>query len=132
MKKNILTIVLLFLTILAFSQFNSTKPNDIMVAVINSPNLTAYDFASQGSLYQCNTSLYTSSEYINSKFIKKTFDLNGSFDYKRYNEVYKRASSIYSQLPYDEKDFDKKFPDEMKYSPFDVTRPKGAKTFPIK
>ncbi|WP_353330266.1 hypothetical protein [Bacteroides sedimenti] len=135
MKRHMAILSLLLLTTFVFGQskssFNPTKPNDIMVAVINNPNATAYDFASQLSLNKSNTSLFSYDFYKTRDLIKKRFTVNRVFNINEYTKFYNRASSVYSKLPNDASDFNNKFPDEVIYSPFDVTRPKGSKTFDV-
>lgn len=104
------------------------RPNDILVATINSPNATTFDFLS-ADINPENTSLYTKDEYKQSDFIKNTFkDQNGNFDDVKFNEAYNKAALNYKEMS------DKKYLDDLDtimYSPFDITRPKDAKTFKV-
>ncbi|MGV8961985.1 MAG: hypothetical protein ACOH2V_01210 [Candidatus Saccharimonadaceae bacterium] len=105
-----------------------TKPNDILVATLNSPNATAYDLMASNILGD-NTSLKTRDEYKGSKYIQETFKKeDGKFDDTAFNSAYDLAQSKFVQLTNDQylKDLGK-----MEYSPFDITRPKEAKTFSV-
>ena len=102
------------------------KPNDIFVATINSPNATTYDLMSNGFNGE-NTSLFDKDEYKKTSFVQKTFtDASGKFDEAAFNSAYDIAQQNYYNLTNEQylKDLD-----TIKYSPFDITRPKNAKTF---
>ena len=104
------------------------KPNDIFVATINSPNATTYDLMSNGFNVE-NTSLFDKDEYKNTSFVQKTFtDASGKFDEAAFNNAYNIAQQNYYNLTNEQylKDLD-----TIKYSPFDITRPKNAKTFEV-
>ena len=104
------------------------KPNDILVATINNPELTPYDLLSN-NVTGDNTSLLSKDAYKQSKYIQDTFKKeDGKFDDTAFNEVYKMAQSKFYNLTNEQylKDLD-----EVKYSPFDMTRPKFAKTFSV-
>ena len=104
------------------------KPNDIFVATINSPNATTYDLMSNGFNGE-NTSLFDKDEYKNTSFVQKTFtDTSGKFDEAAFDNAYNIAQQNYYNLTNEQylKDLD-----TIKYSPFDITRPKNAKTFEV-
>lgn len=104
------------------------KPNDILVATINNPELTPYDLLSNNITGE-NTSLLSKDAYKQSKYIQDTFKQdNGKFDDAAFNEVYKMAQNKFYNLTNEQ--YLKEL-DEVKYSPFDVTRPKFAKTFSV-
>lgn len=104
------------------------KPNDILVATINNPELTPYDLLSNNITGE-NTSLLPKDAYKQSKYIQDTFKQdNGKFDDAAFNEVYKMAQNKFYNLTNEQ--YLKEL-DEVKYSPFDVTRPKFAKTFSV-
>lgn len=105
-----------------------TKPNDILVATLNSPSATAYDLMANNILGE-NTSLKSRDEYKSTDYIQKAFKKeDGKFDDIAFNSAYDLAQSKYAQLTNDQyiKNLDK-----LVYSPFDITRPKDAKTFNV-
>ncbi len=104
------------------------KPNDILVATLNSPNATAYDLMSNNILGN-NTSFYSKDEYKKSKYVQDAFKKeDGKFDDVAFEGAYKVAQDKYTQLTNDQY---LKGLDKMVYSPFDITRPKDAKTFNV-
>jgi len=104
------------------------KANDIMIAVLDNPNATAYDLLSS-NINGGNTSLYSKDQYKQSKFIQDKFkDENGKFDNLAFNDAYSLASYKYAQMT-DEQYL--KGLDEVVYDPFDIVRPKEAKTFKV-
>jgi hypothetical protein len=105
-----------------------TKPNDILVASLNNPSATTNDLMSM-HLNPDNTSLFSKEDYKASKFIQDKFQTkDGKFDDTTFDAAYNLASAHYKQMSDDEyiKGLDK-----IQYSPFDVTRPKDAKTFKV-
>jgi len=105
------------------------KPNDILVAVINNPNSSTYDLMSTG-LNPDNTSFFKNKdEYKNSNFIKEAFkDESGKFDDIAFDNFYNLAANHYNNMS---QEVYLKSLDEVEYSPFDITRPKEAKTFKV-
>lgn len=106
---------------------NKNKPNDILVATINNPSVTAYDLLSNNILGD-NTSLRTKEEYKDTKFIKNAFTRDGKFDEVAFDNMYKLASDKYSELTNEQ--YIESL-DELQYNPFDITRPKDAKTYSV-
>ena len=105
------------------------KPNDIIVATFNNPHATTYDLMSSLSLNPENTSLFKKEEYKESSFIKKNFiDDKGNFDDIAFDQFYDTAQKHYQLMTNEEY---LKALDTVWYSPFDVTRPKDAKTFNV-
>lgn len=104
------------------------KPNDIFVATLNNPTATTYDLMSS-EINPDNTSLYSKDEYKNSPFVKKTFTMeDGSFDDLSFDKFYQVAQGHYEKMT--NENYLNSL-DEVWYSPFDVTRPKEAKTFNV-
>jgi hypothetical protein len=104
------------------------KPNDILVATLSSPTATTQDMLSV-NINPDNTSLLTQDEYKQSPFIQNQFKTaDGKFDDIKFNQFYDLAKSHYNQMSDDEylKDIN-----TLYYSPFDISRPKNAKTFKI-
>jgi hypothetical protein len=102
------------------------KPNDIFVASLNNPKSTTYDFMS-AQLNPNNTSLFSKDQYKESKFVQDTFkDDKGQFDEIAFNNAYDIAASHYKEMS------DETYLSELTeavYSPFDISRPIGSKTF---
>jgi hypothetical protein len=104
------------------------KPNDILVATLNSPQATPYDMLSNNVTGE-NTSLFTKDEYKASEYIQKAFKgEDGKFDDMAFNAAYDKAQDNFYQLTNSEY---LKGLDEIAYSPFDVTRPKLANTINV-
>ena len=105
-----------------------TKPNDMFVASINNPNATTNDLMSL-KLDANNTSLFSKDEYKATKLVQDKFKTpDGKFDDLAFNNAYTQASNHYAQMTND--DYVKSL-SQVTYSPFDVTRPKDAKTSSI-
>ena len=105
-----------------------SKPNDILVTTLNNPGVTPYDLLSK-DINGENTSLFTKEQYKESDYIKNVFKgEDGKFDDIAFNDAYKLAENNFYNLTNEQylKDLDK-----IEYSPFDVTRPKFAKTFKV-
>lgn len=104
------------------------KPNDIFVATFNNPNATTYDLLSI-DVNPENTSFLSKDEYKNTKFVQDRFKTeSGDFDEDAFNDFFTRAAAHYAEMT-NEKYLDSL--DEIEYSPFDITRPVGAKTFKV-
>ena len=104
------------------------KPNDILVATVNNPELTPYDLLSN-NINGENTSLLSKEEYKGSKYVQDAFKKeDGKFDDIAFDQVYKLAQNNFYQMTNDEY---LKGLDEIEYSPFDITRPKFAKTIKV-
>lgn len=105
-----------------------TKPNDILVATLNSPAATSYDLMTNNILGK-NTSLYTKDEYKESKYIQDAFKKeDGKFDDLAFDNAYNLAKQKYDEITNDEY---MKNLEGIQYSPFDITRPKDAKTYNV-
>ena len=104
------------------------KANDMMVAVLDNPTATTYDLLSS-DINGGNTSLFTKDEYKSSKFIQDKFkDSTGKFDDLAFNDAYSLASNKFAEMTDDQY---LKGLDQIQYSPFDITRPKDAKTYKV-
>ena len=104
------------------------KPNDIFVATINNPNATTYDLMTL-NLNPDNTELLSKDDYTESKSVKDMFtDEDGKFDELAFNNAYSLAAAHFLEMT-DDKYI--KSLSEVQYSPFDITRPKNAKTFNV-
>lgn len=104
------------------------KPNDLFVASFNNPQATTYDLMS-ADLNPNNTSLYTKDEYKNTEFVRNRFrDENGQFDDVAFDNFYNKVASQYKEMT---DDTFLKGLDTIKYSPFDITRPKEAETYRV-
>ena len=101
------------------------KPNDMFVATVMNPQATTYDLMSI-NLNPENTSLYSKDDYKKSKFVQDKFKKeDGSFDDLAFNDYYKLAQVHYELMS---NEMYLSSLDEVQYSPFDITRPKDAKT----
>lgn len=104
------------------------KANDMLVATINNPNATTYDLMSL-QLTPDNTGLLTKDEYKESKYIQDRFTTSdGVFDDISFDNAFLAAAYHYKEMTDDE--YIKSL-SEIKYSPFDITRPASAKTFNV-
>ena len=103
-------------------------PNDILVATLTNPNATTYDLVSSG-LTPENTSLYERDKYKESKFIQDHFKTKeGKFDDLAFENAYKQSKLRFTEMS-DDNYLDNL--NEVEYSPFNITRPKDAKTFSV-
>ena len=104
------------------------KPNDIFVATINNPQATTYDLMTL-DLNPANTDLLSKDEYKESKYVKDMFTgEDGKFDDIAFNNAYTAAAYHFQEMT-DDKYLQSL--SEVQYSPFDITRPKDAKTFNV-
>jgi hypothetical protein len=104
------------------------KPNDILIATLNNPALTPYDLLSN-NINGDNTSFFSKDEYKQSDYVQKAFKTEkGTFDDEAFNKAYNLAQNNFYQLTNEEY---LKNLDTIEYSPFDLTRPKFAKTFNV-
>ena len=105
-----------------------TKPNDIFVTTLNNPEATPYELLSN-NVNGDNTSLFTKEAYKQSEYVQEKFKgEDGKFNDSAFEDAYKLAENKYYNLTNDEY---LKSLDEIEYSPFDITRPKNAKTFNV-
>lgn len=105
-----------------------TKPNDILITTLNQPQLTPYDLLSN-NINGTNTSLLSKEEYKQSPYVQKAFTgEDGKFNDVSFDQAYNLAQQNFFQLTNQEY---LKGLDEIKYSPFDLTRPKFADTFKV-
>lgn len=102
------------------------KPNDILVATLNNPNSSPYDFMTE-QIGPENTSLFSKDEYLATDYVQEQFKNDqGDFDNEAFENAYMKAATYYKAMS------DESFLDNLatiEYSPFDITRPIGAKTF---
>lgn len=104
------------------------KPKDMLVAVLDNPGATTYDFMS-ADFNPENTSLFLKEDYKGSKYIQDKFkDNKGNFDDLAFDNFYKSALTHYSQMSNQEYI---EGLNTIEYSPFDVTRPDDAKLFNV-
>ena len=104
------------------------KPNDMFVATVNNPEATTYDLMTL-DLTPTNTGLLPKDQYKQSQFVQDKFKTeDGKFDEVSFNEAYNAASNHYLQMS--NQAYLKEL-DTVEYSPFDITRPKDAKTFGV-
>jgi hypothetical protein len=102
-----------------------TKPNDIFVATLQSPNATTLDLL-QNNINASNTSLLTPEEYKKTPMVKKVFtDENGIFNEEVFNNAYYQAYEKYASLS-DERVYNEVVED-LEYSSTDRFRPINAK-----
>ena len=104
------------------------KPNDILIATLNAPEATPYDLLSNNITGE-NTSLFSKDEYKASDFVQNAFKgEDGKFDDAAFDKAYTLAQQNFYQLTNAE--YLKEL-DNIAYSPFDITRPKEARTFKV-
>lgn len=104
------------------------KPNDIFVATINNPQATTYDLMTL-DLNPDNTDLLSKDEYKESKYVKDMFTgEDGKFNDIAFDNAYTAAAYHFQEMT-DDKYIQSL--SEVQYSPFDITRPKDAKTFNV-
>lgn len=100
----------------------------MFVAIFNNPNATTFDLMSN-DINPENTSLYNKDDYKNTKFVQDRFKTeDGKFDDLAFNNFYNLAANRYQEMTND--DYLKSL-NEVQYSPFDITRPAGAKVFKV-
>lgn len=105
-----------------------TKPNDILVTTLKNPGVTPYDLLSK-DINGDNTSFLSKEEYKSTNYVQDFFKgQDGKFDNIAFDKAYQVAQNNYYNLTSGEylKDIDK-----IAYSPFDITRPKMAKTMSV-
>lgn len=126
MKKIIFIVLFMTFSVIIFGQSNSNIEYDMLLGTIRNPHATTYDFISNGFKVE-NTQLLSKSEYRNKKSIKKEFtDRKGNFDETSFQKTYEKAKKHYQLMG--DPAFLKNI-NEVKYSPFDVTRPRNSKVW---
>lgn len=96
------------------------KENDFLVAIINNPTFTIYDFIRISGLNTNNTQFLSFDRYCRSKFIRERYDPSSFRDV--YNKA-QRAWNIFCQLQ-DVDIYDTEISKYMmEYSPFDTSKP---------
>ena len=102
--------------------------NDMFLATITNPQATTYDFLNN-NVNPNNTQLLDIEEYKLNDYIKSQFTTaDGVFDEESFNKAYKKAMFNFNQISSEEaiKDLD-----NVKYNPFDTSRPKEAKVWDL-
>ena len=100
-----------------------TKPNDIFVTSVVTPDVNAYDLL-KSNIQPENTSFFDKETYKNSDFVKKAFtDNNGKFDDLKFNEAYTKASKLFTELSND-----KFLKNNLEWDAYDFMRPLDSKT----
>jgi hypothetical protein len=99
----------------------TTKEYDMLLATIANPKAKIGDFISNGYTVD-NTQLLSKNEYKTKRVIIAKFTLsNGSFDEVSFSKTYEEAVTNYKQLANPDLD--------IKYSPFDTSRPRNSKVW---
>lgn len=97
------------------------KPNDIFVAVLNTPDANVFDLK-KSNMTPENTSLYSKDTYKESDYIKKYFTgEDGKFDEKAFDNAYLRAYNLYA-----ESSDDKFLAKALQWDANDLLRPIGS------
>jgi hypothetical protein len=98
--------------------------NDMFLATIRNPNATTYDFLNN-NVNPLNTQLLPKDSYKDKPSIVAQFTKpDGKFDEVAFNKAYNTALFNYNQISNEEAI---KNLDDVKYNPFDTSRPKEAK-----
>lgn len=72
------------------------KENDFMVAVLNNPTFSLFDFISVAEMHERNTQFLDESAYIKSNFIiNKCKELNGSFNSQAFHTTYMKVKAAW-------------------------------------
>ncbi|MBS4814452.1 hypothetical protein [Phocaeicola coprocola] len=103
MKRNLFILIFLYIAIAISAQTNKselhTKENDFMVAVLNNPTFSLYDFISIANLHERNTQFLKEELYRESDFIKnKCKELYGQYNIQTLHIIYKRVSTAWKVL----------------------------------
>ena len=97
------------------------KENDFLVAVINNPSFTIYDFLNISGLNTSNTQFLSFDRYCRSNFIRQRYDPTSFRD--AYNRT-QRAWNILCRLQNIDLDDPEIKKYMMGYSPFDTSAPR--------
>ena len=100
MKRNLFILIFLYIAIAISAQTNKSelhkKENDFMVAVLNNPTFSLYDFISITNLHEHNTQFLKEELYRESDFIKnKCKELYGQYNIQTLHVIYKRVSTAW-------------------------------------
>jgi hypothetical protein len=78
-----------------------TKPNDILVTSMLTPDVNVYDLA-KSNISPDNTSFLSKEEYKESEFIQKAFtNEQGDFDDIQFNNSYNSAAKLFNEISND-------------------------------
>lgn len=98
MKKYIILIFLLCGISIVFAQVPKSasykKKNDFMVAVLNNPTFSLFDFISVAEMHERNTLFLSESAYTKSNFIiNKCKELYGQYNAQTFHTIYMKVST---------------------------------------
>ena len=84
----------------AFAQYpksaNYKKENDFMVAVLNNPTFSLFDFISVAEMHERNTQFLDESRYTKSNFIiNKCKELYGTFNSQTFHATYMKVKAAW-------------------------------------
>jgi hypothetical protein len=133
MHRILLLIIITFLPCVLFAQPQTTtyqKENDFVVAVLNNPTFSIYDFLTAGGLNERNTQILSEDRYHKSKFIQnKCKELYGQYTYAKFHDIYRKISAswtVFKEVQYTDLSYDGFGKYMMKYSTFDPLAPRSC------
>lgn len=103
-----------------------TKPNDMLLAVLNKPNASTADLL-KNDINLTNTQLLSREEYKKTPLVKKAFTQDGVFNEEGFNKIYDIAKYQYEQM--DENELISNLIETLEYSPTSFFRPLNSKTY---
>lgn len=103
-----------------------TKPNDMLLAVLNKPNASTADLL-KNDINLTNTQLLSREDYKKTPLVKKAFTQDGVFNEEAFNKVYDVAKYQYEQM--DNSELMSNLMETLEYSPTSFFRPLNSKTY---
>ena len=127
-------ILVLCVVSIAFAQYpksaNYKKENDFMVAVLNNPTFSLFDFISVAEMHERNTQFLDESTYTKSNFIvNRCKELYGSYSSSIFHTTYmkvKAAWRVFLEIQNTDVSYEGMGKYFMKYSMFDTSAPRSC------
>ena len=122
-----------FLPNVMFAQPQTTnyqKENDFVVAVLNNPSFSIYDFLTVSGLNERNTQFLSEDRYHKSKFVQnKCKELYGQYTYSKFHDVYRKISAswkIFKEVQYTDLSYNGFGKYMVKRGMFDTSTPRNC------
>lgn len=106
------------------------KENDFVVAVLNNPSFSIYDFLTVSGLNESNTQFLSEDRYHKSKFVQnKCKELYGQYTYSKFHDIYRKIRDswiVFKEVQYTDLSYNGFGKYMMKYGMFDTSAPKNC------
>lgn len=133
-KRYFILVLLLYGVSFTFAQYpkstNYKKENDFMVAVLNNPAFSLFDFIRVSGLHERNTQFLDENTYTKSKFIvNRCKELYGSYSSSIFHTTYMKVKSawkVFLEIQNTDVSYEGMGKYFMKYDMFDTNTPRNC------